>query len=568
MRRPKIIWFCVAPAVALLTASAEEAAPSGILVAMKAELSRTLATLGKQPLPPYFVSYEITETHSVSVTSSFGEITTSEEDRQRHLDIDLRVGDYGFDSSHQLREAFPSGDFADRFSMAAVPVEDQPDAIRAILWYETDRKYKRAIERLTKIKTNVQVKAPEEDKSPDFSRESPEKFSEKPVPVAVDRRAWEEKARRYTAPFAEYGDIYEARAELRADGESRWFVSSEGSEVQTSQVFYRLFISAFTKADDGMELPRYESFFAFTPEGLPDDQTALKVVKKMVDDLRALRVAPLVDPYTGPAILSGRASGVFFHEVLGHRLEGHRQRSEEEAQTFKKMLNEKVLPEIASVYFDPTLRRIENTDLVGAYRFDNQGVKARRVAAIENGVLKSFLMSRTPIERFPQSNGHGRKQPGFPPVARQSNLIVQISKPVTRAELKRMLIEQLKRENKPFGLYFEDIEGGFTFTGRTIPNAFNVLPVMVYRIYSDGREELVRGVDLIGTPLTTFSKIVAGDEEIAVFNGICGAESGAVPVSAVSPGLLVSQVEVQKKEKSKELPPILPPPFEAKTTGH
>ena len=127
-----------------------------------------------------------------------------------------------------------------------------------------------------------------------------------------------------------------------------------------------------------------------------------------------------------------------------------------------------------------------------------------------------------------------------------------------------MLLDQVKKENKPFGLLFDDIQGGFTLTQRTIPNAFNVLPIMVYRMYPDGREELVRGVDLIGTPLIAFSRIVAADDQVGVFNGICGAESGSVPAAAASPGILVSQIEVQKKEKSQERPPLLPPPFEVR----
>jgi predicted Zn-dependent protease len=405
------------------------------------------------------------------------------------------------------------------------------------------------------------MKVGEEDKSGDFSPESPENSIEDQVKIKVNRALWEEKVRKYTAPFAKYGDIYEARASLDATVETRWYVSSEGSRIQTSQSYCRLAISAFAKAEDGMELPRYESFFSFTPDGLPDDGTVLKAVEKMISDLHALRTAPTVDPYTGPAILSGRASGVFFHEVFGHRIEGHRQKRVEEAQTFRKMLNEKVLPETFSVYFDPNVTRFGNANLSGSYRYDNQGVKARRVPIIEKGVFKGFLMSRTPIEGFPKSNGHGRKQPGFAPVCRQSNLFVEVSQAMSRAELKNRLIEQLKKENKPFGLYFENIEGGFTMTGRTIPNAFNVLPIMVYRIYVDGREELVRGVDLIGTPLTAFSKIEAADDQIGIFDGICGAESGGVPVSSVSPGILVSQIEVQKKAKSEERPPILPPPF-------
>jgi len=285
-------------------------------------------------------------------------------------------------------------------------------------------------------------------------------------------------------------------------------------------------------------------------------------VGKMIHDLEALRVAPLADPYTGPAILSGRASGVFFHEIFGHRVEGQRQKNSEDAQTFKKKINELVLSKDLSVYFDPTERRLANTDLAGYYLYDNQGVKARRVTVVENGILKTFLMSRTPIEGIPQSNGHGRAQTGFRPVARQSNLIVEVAPSAIQPDLKKLLIAEIKKQNLPYGLSFDDIQGGFTFTGRTIPNAFNVLPLMVYRIYPDGHEELVRGVDLIGTPLTTFSKIVAADDKLAVFNGICGAESGGVPVSAVSPGIFISQIESQKKSKSQDRTPVLPAPFE------
>jgi TldD protein len=341
---------------------------------------------------------------------------------------------------------------------------------------------------------------------------------------------------------------------------TRWYVNSDGSDLQNSSVYYRLIVSAYTKADDGMELPRFESFVAFKPEGLPDDATVLKAVDKMIADLHALKNAPVVEPYTGPAILSGRASGVFFHEVFGHRIEGHRQKDENEAQTFKTKVGEKILPDSFSVYFDPTLRRLGNTELAGYYLYDDEGVKARRVDVVKDGVFESFLMSRSPIAGFAHSNGHGRNQPGFSVVARQSNLVVATSKPATHGELKKMLIDQVKQQNKPFGLIFDDIEGGFTMTQRVIPNAFNVIPVMVYRVYPDGREELVRGVDLIGTPLTVFSKVLAGDDDVQVFNGICGAESGWVPVSASSPDILVSQIEVQKKEKSQERPPILPPP--------
>src|SRR6266404_2531748 len=537
----------------------EQPKPSPVLQAMQAELDRSREKLKTQPTPPYYLSYEITETHSISVAGAFGKVTGSGEYRNRQLDIDLRVGDYNLDNTREVRGGMPQ-----RFGYSAfsVPIDNDPDAIRAVLWYHTDERYKRALEQLTKVKTNVKVKVAAEDLSADFSKEEPQHYSEPVIDISTNRQAWEEKVRKYTAPFAKYTNIYQAMALLQASTETRWYVNSEGSVIQTSQPRVHLYVIASTKASDGMELPRYESYFGTNEKDLPDDTTVLKAVDKMVHDLEALRVAPVVDPYTGPAILSGRASGVFFHEIFGHRVEGQRQKSADDAQTFKKKIGQPVLGKDFSVYFDPTLRRIANTDLAGYYAFDNQGVKARRVGVVENGVLKTFLMSRTPIEGLPQSNGHGRKQVGLGPVARQSNLVVEVAPAGVQPDLKKTLIAEIKKQGLPYGLLFDDIQGGFTFTGRTIPNAFNVLPLMVYRIYQDGHEELVRGADLIGTPLTTFSKIVAADRNVAVFNGVCGAESGGVPVSASSPGIFVTQIEVQKKSKSQDRIPILPAPFE------
>ena len=562
MELRQVVALIVLSVASLVSRSQNRDQTPSVLDAAKAELIHSLDQLKKQEVPPYFLSYEIVETHSVIVSGSFGTLTNSSENKRRQLHVDLRVGDYAMDNTRQMRGR--TSNPLDRFSNIPMPIEDDPAAIRNVLWYQTDKKYKKALEDLTTVRTNSQVKVQQEDNSADFSTETAQQFVEATVPLAVNRQVWEEKVRRYTAPFQRFGNLYQAVATLSANQDTRWFVSSDGAAIQTSQTFYRLYVAAYSKADDGMELPRFESYFSFTPAGLPDDATVLRAVNKMIVDLESLRKAPVVDPFTGPAILSGRATAVFFHEVFGHRIEGHRQKSETEGQTFRKMVGQPILPDFLSVVFDPTMRQYAGVDLVGSYDYDDEGVKARRVTAVDDGVLKNFLMSRSPIDGYPTSNGHGRAQPGFTPVARQSNLLVLNTKAISRGQLKTLLLQEIKKQGKSFGLLFDEIEGGFTLTGRTIPNAFNVLPVMVYRVYPNGREELVRGVDLIGTPLTVFSKILAADDEAAVFNGICGAESGGVPVSSTAPAILVSQIEVQKKLKSQERAPILPAPFEDK----
>jgi predicted Zn-dependent protease len=252
---------------------------------------------------------------------------------------------------------------------------------------------------------------------------------------------------------------------------------------------------------------------------------------------------------------------VFFHEVLGHRVEGQRQRGRDEGQTFAKKVNEQVMPEFLSVADDPTIRSLGGMELSGWYRYDDEGMPAERVEVVKDGVLKNFLMGRMPIKNFSHSNGHGRSQAGMMPVGRQGNLIVTSSKTMSDEQLRARFVEEIKKQGKPYGLYFQDIQGGFTLTSRSLPQAFQVLPVMVWRVYADGRpDELVRGVDIVGTPLTVLARIAATGDKSSVFNGICGAESGSVPVAAASPAILFSEMEVQKRKYGDERPPILPPP--------
>jgi TldD protein len=529
--------------------------PDVLLQTMQHELHRATTSLAKSDPSPYYLAYAVSDGDGIAIAATGGGIIASTSTHRRVADVMMRVGSPALDNTHGASR--PSGIIS-----GTLPLLDDPDATARVLWLLTDREYEQASAAFLRVKTNQAVQSAEEDKSPDFSQETPQNYMGPASPkVTRDVKAWEERIRRVSAGFLKYPEVYSS-VTLLQDGSSRsYFATSEGAALEQSAATARLVIEGETRADDGMDLLRVETFQAASPDQLPAESELLSKVAKIAADLKALRAAPAAEPYAGPAMLSGRAAAVFFHEVLGHRLEGHRQRDEKEGQTFTKKVNQQVLPTFLSVVDDPTMKELNGVKLAGAYDYDDEGVPAQRVNAVENGILKNFLMSRMPITNFDHSNGHGRRQPGLMPTGRQGNLIVTSTKTVKDSELRQKFIEEIKRQGKPYGLYFEDIQGGFTLTTRALPQAFQVIPVMVWRVYPDGRpDELVRGVDIVGTPLLSLNTIILTGDTLQVFNGICGAESGQIPVAAAAPAMLFSEIEVQKRAKGTQRPPILAPP--------
>jgi TldD protein len=418
--------------------------------------------------------------------------------------------------------------------------------------------YRAASNRLIRLKGDDKLRAQASDTSDDFSKEDPQAISAVTPKYKFDGADWVKRLRKLSGEFVKYPGALNSNVAVEAERIATTIVSTEGTRLEFGRLFARLMVTARGKAADGMDLATMESFESDDPGKLPKDDKILAAVEMAGSNLSKLLRAPPADPFVGPAILSGRATGVFFHEIFGHRVEGHRQKDENEGQTFTKSVGKPVLPEFLSVVFDPTRVDFQGVALNGYYQYDDEGVKARPMTVVENGVLKTFLMSRAPIQGFPQSNGHGRRSPGLEVVSRQSNLFVESSKKVSDAELRKMLIEEVKRQNKPYGLLFDQVVSGYTTTARRGLQAFTVVPLVVYRVYPDGRpDELIRGVDIVGTPLASFAKIIATSDKMEVFNGICGAESGDVPVSAIAPSILVSEIEVQRKERSQDRPPYL-----------
>jgi TldD protein len=557
--------FLFLVSIAAFTAKVAHALPpdvqakrSPLLAALQAEMERSMKALSAQDPPAYYLGYTITDTQRAEVSGSNGALLSSSEVRNRWLEVSVRTGTYQLDDTHKVGER----QSASGGGATPVPVDDDADVVRRAVWLETDKQYRSAAEALIKIKTGKEVKVDSaENSAPDFSREEPHASILAPVSFSLDRKPWEEKVRVYTGTFRESAAIINSIVTFAAQAQNIFQVTSEGTQLQYGQIRYRLELFIQGKAPDGMDIDRYYNFDWVNPADAPDDQAVRKAQATMRMELEGLVASPINEPSVGPALLTGRAAAVFFHEVFGHRAEGHRQKDVAEGQTFAKKVGEQILPDFLSIVDDTTMKKLGREDLLGYYQFDDEGVPAQRVTLVDHGVLRGFEMSRSPLVGFPRSNGHGRRQLGATPVSRQGNLIVQSTRTMTNPQLRTELIKLIKQQGKPFGLLIDDIAGGFTFTGRGQPQAFQVLPLVVYRVFPDGRpDELVRGVDMVGTPLASLKKIVATGDTPEVFNGYCGAESGSVPVSAASPAILLSELEVQKKESSTDRPPILPPP--------
>jgi TldD protein len=529
-----------------------------ILATMQSELDRSMAGYAKADPPVYFISYTIADREYSEVSGSNGALLSSTENHARWLEVQTRVGSFKQDNTHKLGDRQPSWTSP---GTSTILDDDLPVLSREI-WRETDKQYRAASQALIKVKTNQQVQVQTaEGAAPDFSSEAPRTFTGPHVEMRVDRAPWEARVRKYTTAFSQSPAVLNSIVTFTALAANQYEVTSEGSKIAFGQIHYRLELYVQSKAPDGMDINRYNNFDWLTPKDAPDDKTVLEHIQTMIQETEALDKAPLVDPYAGPALLTGRAAAVFFHEVFGHRAEGFRQKDINEGQTFTSKIGTQILPDFLSIKDDPTEPLFDGQMLLGNYLYDDEGVKAENVQLVDRGVLKTFLMSRSPLVDIPHSNGHGRRQLGFVPVARQGNLIVSSTNAVSDEQLRAKLIELVKAQGKPFGLLIDDIAGGFTFTGRGQPQAFQVLPLVVYKVFPDGRpDQLVRGVDIVGTPLVSLTKIVATGNKPEIFNGYCGAESGSVPVSAVAPAILISEMEVQKKETSTDRPPILPPP--------
>ena len=522
------------------------------------ELMRNFKTLKKQKPPVYYLSYQLRVMKELNLIAVAGDLSQNTKGSFGWLDVDARVGSTQTDNTHELKGFWNKY----RLEGGVVPTDQKSRrALRHLLWRSTQKAVEKAQDDYNNVVSNKQVSSASLDPSDDFVPPQKQLFCQTHPEITYDRQEIANRLKEISALVKEYNFIDKSAFAFSLSQEDTFFVNSVGSRLRTPRILGRYSFMIQAQTPEGMILERNAIYDGVKMEDFPSLETMKEDFALMAQELKALLAAPAMEPYTGPVILKNRASGVFFHEILGHRLEGHRQKSDSFGQTFTNRVGKQVVSPILNVSDNPLLSHFQGVPLRGYYLFDDEGNPAQNVTLIEKGILKNFLMSSSPIKNFSQSNGHGRKEFGYRAVSRMGNTIITPVKAVSYEELEKQLLAEIKRQNKPYGLIIEDISGGFTMTETSAPQAFKVNPLLVYKIYPDGHKEIVRGVDLVGTPLTSFSKVIAAADDYAVFNGSCGAESGWVPVSAVSPSILVSEMEVEKVHKNPSKPPILRPPY-------
>ena len=507
---------------------------------LKREVNYYYSHLSKDSLPVNQVTLNVLQEKGVTINSDMGYATVNETNWRR-LSPAMRIGKTG---AFKGKRGYVIGSPTD------LPLKDDTIVVKDVIWNALRGNYDMTKDAFEKSKEE------KEDSVKSSMITEPEKYYDAPQPeYMIDKEKWKALLNRITLTRK---DSIKAvcRAEISYTYQKKYLVKSDGTEIVSNNRTFWVSLHATVADKNWIACPMFKNFFAYSEEDLPDENTLRETMVDLIERADALSKAPMAEAYSGPVLFSGDAGGVFFHEVLGHRLE-------KDDSEFKPMMGKNVISSGISVTCDPTLKELNGTPLDGYYLYDDEGTKAQRVECIKDGVMKNFLHVLPQKSKDAPSNGHGRAAFGNKPIPRQSNLLVETSKPCTEEQLRQMFVQQLKESDKEFGYYIRTVSNGWTTTSDNTNrvSSFNVVPVETYKVYADGRpDSLVRGVSFIGTPLSAFSNIKAAGGKIETSNGRCGAKSGWIPVSITAPMIYVSQMETQCIKKEEGKVPVLARP--------
>jgi predicted Zn-dependent protease len=528
--------------------------------AMQSEMRRQMKGLRQPGEPnPFYLSYLVHAKEALSVWGRYGAVFRSESSRDTDLYTEVRVG------SHRIDNSIDGGltsDLAQRtsFNWIEGPEDLDPEVLRYAFWKLTQHKYDEALqEYYEKKKILVEQRLPSSQKS--FSVEPKVTHYDELEPVTFPKRRWQEFVRETSGMFRRHRFMLDPYVQIRGLNKVRLFVNSDGSSFICQDKYFEASLQAWLLGKDGVHVESTRTFYGRSHDSLPNKRQVERAIDEMAQDLKELSESEPLDPYAGPALLSGLASGLIFHEAIGHRLEGERMSSRSEGHTFASKVGQRILPEGVDVVDDPTLRAYGDVPLHGHYAIDDEGVRAQRVELVKDGVLKNFLMSRSLIDGSTHSNGHARHERFQDPMARMANLIVTARNTKSWDELKQMLCEETARRSLPYGLIVRGVSSGETRTDQYDFQAFKGVPTAVYTVDpKTGKETRVRDVNFIGTPLAVIQRILAFGRDNAVDNSYCFAESGAVPVATIAPPMLVGELELQRASTRRYRPARLAMP--------
>ncbi len=495
---------------------------------------------------PYYVSYLVRDEESWDIKARYGSLSHDDYRRRRPCYCDVRVGSYKYD---QMQDGGLEDSNRDDESYAYcfLPFGNDKEGTQHALWRLAETRYRESAEAHSSRKANELTYLDRNRQYLSYEKRTKTSDVQYSTFPAVDTDYWRSFVEKSSALVRKFPSIKNSSVRFGVTRQTKVFASTEGSVQIQNKSFWSLECYLWLLAKSGDAFPWTINYFVTDPAELPDARTFHKEIRDTIALLEKLSTAKPMRAYAGPVLLDPMPAGLLIHEALGHRLEGNRMLSAGEGQTFRDSMNEPVIPDFLTIVDEPCASEFDGQSLVGHYAFDDEGTPAKDVTLIKNGVLKSFLTSRAPIGKKHKSNGHSRNESYERPISRMAVTRVIPEDGLTDDELKAALIEEIKQQGLPYGIRIMRASGGETTTEAYDFQAFLGEINLAAKVYPDGREEWIRGVDFVGTPLNATRGIVAAGERVEVDNAYCGAESGWVPVSTISPALLVAHLELQAK---------------------
>lgn len=514
-----------------------------VLRALVDELERGAAGLKLEDLQrPYFIEYALMDAGSAYASADLGALTDSNSDLNRMLRATIRVGTYQLDNTNCQGDGGFFGGMLGGFG-SQIPIEDDYNAIRQAIWWTTDREYKEVTEsyegKIAFMKTRMI-----EDKPDDFSKETPTICFEKRIHPSVELPPIEQLAVELSKVFREYPEVQDSGVSVGGMAGNRYLINTEGTRMRSAGTWFSVRVNATVQAEDGMKLSDNLTLHARKFEELPPLEELMQQCRKMVQQLIAVKKAPKLESYSGPVLMEAEPAAQIFGSRFAGRFAGGQRPvgSSTDPEDFEKKIDERIMPRFMNVIDDPTQSTIGGEPVSGSYLYDDQGVKVQPLTLVEKGILKTLVMSRNPSKKFKQSNGHGRGV--YRPSASIGCLIVTSTDPLSQEKLKERMLDACEEEDLKFGIRIESFGAG------------SGTPLLMYKVFPDGKEELIRAAEFARIDPKIFKQMLAAGDKPFVMNG--GGWNGR---TIVAPAMLFKEMDLAKVDEDFDKPPILPNPL-------